>query len=224
MTRMLLVIGFALSCLLADDGPPQKVQTTKTEHMDFAPGGVLRMKNSTGALIVEGWDRPEVEITTIKFTKTAYGNRAEGERALDEAHTAVNHSAGEIVITTDFPSKGSHRLPRRGSPSIDLTYEIKVPRNTKLIVDHDTGDVQVTNLTNDIQATVRNGEIAVYLPAEGQYSIDARSKFGGVTTGLPGHEQRLPWLIGQSFANQAAAAGHKIYLRARAGDILIFSR
>ena len=218
---MLLVIGFALSCLLADDGSPQKIQTTKTQRMDFAPGGVLRMKSSTGALIVEGWDRPEVEITTIKLTKAAYGNRADGERALEEAHTAVDHSAGEIVITTNFP-KGSHRLPRRGSVSVDLTYEIKVPRNTKLIVDHDTGDVQITNLTNDIQATVRNGEIAVYLPAEGQYSIDARSKFGGVTTGLPGHEQRLPWLIGQSFANQAPAAAHKVYLRARVGDILIF--
>jgi hypothetical protein len=224
MTRTLLVVGFALGCLLADDGPPQKVQTTKTERMDFAPGGVLRLKNSSGVLIVDGWDRPEVEITTIKSTKAEYGDRAEGERVLEDAHTAVDHSTGEIVITTDFPSKGSHKLPRRGERSVDLTYEIKAPRNTKLIVDHEAGDVQVANLTNDIQVTVRNGEIAVYLPAEDKYDIDARTKFGGVTTGLQGHQQRLPWLIGQSFANQAAAAAHKVYLRARAGDILIFSR
>src|SRR5712691_5945049 len=121
MTRMLLVMGLALGCLAADDAPRQTFQTTTTERVDFAAGGVLRLKNSTGMLMVEGWDRPEVEITTIKVTKARYATRAEGERVLAEMHSAIEHSGGEIVITTDFPRKSGIKPFRRGRIGVDLT-------------------------------------------------------------------------------------------------------
>jgi len=103
--------------------------------------------------------------------------------------------------------------------------------------------VAVSGLANDIQMTVGQGEITLYLPVQGQYTIDAESKFGGVSTTLPGHQRRSRWLIGESFAVQTSAstapagpappsaaaprdaapgAAHKVYLRLGSGDILIF--
>jgi len=242
MLRMLLVIGFALGCLRAEDTTRQKVQTTTTERMDFAPGGVLRLKNSVGTLTVDGWDRPEVEITTIKITKSRYSNRADGEKVLGEVKTAIEHNSGEVVITTDFVRTGIFKPPFKGGVNVDLTYQIKAPRDTKLIADHDRGGVVVSSLASDINVTVHQGEITVYLPVQGQYVIDAKSKFGAVSTTLPGHQRRSRWIIGESFASQtpaspapaspapggAAAPGdapggaHKLYLRVGGGDILIF--
>ena len=56
-------------------------------------------------------------------------------------------------------------------------YDIRVPRNARLAVDHDTDYVFVDNLMGDIHVTVLHSSITLCLPAEGQYAIDARSKF-----------------------------------------------
>src|ERR1035437_1082763 len=71
-----LALLFGMSCLLlADDEVKQKVKVTHTERVDFPSGGRLRVRNSIGELTVEGWERPDVEITTIKSTKAAYASR-----------------------------------------------------------------------------------------------------------------------------------------------------
>ena len=127
MKRILtLIIG--LSCLLAaNDEAPQKIQVTKTEHADLAAGGIVRLKNSTGELTIEGWDQPGVEITTTKSTKLAYSaTGAEHDKAahmLNQVRVSAATEAGELVITTDFPR---HRrfLPRPsvGSTDFDLGF------------------------------------------------------------------------------------------------------
>ena len=71
MTRTLAVIGLGVSCLLADNEPRQTLQVTNTQRVDFASGGALRLANSVGELAVQGWDRPYVEITTVKSTKAS---------------------------------------------------------------------------------------------------------------------------------------------------------
>jgi hypothetical protein len=185
---------------------------------------LLRFKNSVGELTVEGWDRPDVEIATIKRTKAEYASRdrEKGSRELDRVRIAVERRGDELVITTDFPR---HRvLPPssllRPATGFDLEYHVKAPMNARLAVDHDKGEVHVDNLTSDVHATVLNGGITLHLPQQGVYSIDAKSDFGGVTCDFPGHERRRPWLFGHQIV-QAAPAGHNLYLRVGFGDITI---
>lgn len=85
MLKILVLIGIGASYLLmADDAPIVQVQTTHTERMDFPSGGVLHMTKSTGDLTVEGWDRPDVEITTIKSTKSYHPrDRTAAAKSLD---------------------------------------------------------------------------------------------------------------------------------------------
>src|SRR5450432_4270312 len=72
MTHRLPVLVFGFSVLtigmplFADTMPTQPVQATTTEHMNFAPGGTIRLNNSFGYLSVEGWDQAEVEVTVVK--------------------------------------------------------------------------------------------------------------------------------------------------------------
>jgi hypothetical protein len=224
-TMRRLAVIFGMTCLLfADDEPKRKVQIVHTEHTDFPSGGLLRLKNSIGELTVEGWDRPDVEITTIKSTTVAYasGDRDRAAHELDKVRISVERRGDEIVITTGFPR---HRGPAPGSPlrpatSIDLDYHIKIPMNARLAVDHGTGEVHVDNLTSDIHITVRNGGITLLLPQEGKYRINARSDFGSVTSDLPGHEKRNPWLLGHQFV-QGTSAPHNLYLTVGFGDIMI---
>jgi len=193
-----------MSCLLAaDDEFRQKVQVTKTEHVGFPPGGTVRLKNSTGEITIEGWDQAGVEITTIKSTKDGYAS-SEREKAsddLDGVQIAAERRGDELVITTDFPR---HRVfPRSsllgGTRSFDLAYRIKVPREARLVVDHDGGDVHIDGVMGDIRATARQGEITLRLPEEAPYAIDAKSDLGSVISDFPGTTKRRFWLVGHQF-------------------------
>jgi hypothetical protein len=202
--------------LLADEGAKQKVQVVHTDHMDFPAGGLLRLKNSTGEVMVEGWDRPDVEITTVKSTKDALAapDREKASKELDEVRISVQRQGEELVITTE--------IPRRRSllKTFDLDYRIKVPMNARLAVDHGSGEVYVDNLASDMNVTVRNGEMTLLLPHEGQYTIDAKSRIGGVTSEFAGTEKRARWLLGHQFV-EGTGAGHKLHLRVGYGDITI---
>src|SRR5947209_18395674 len=102
MMRPLAVIAFGASCLLGENEPRQTVQVTNTQRVDFASGGVLKLTNSIGELAVQGWDRPYVEITTIKSTKGAYTfpEREKATQELDKVLIAVERQGDELAITT----------------------------------------------------------------------------------------------------------------------------
>ena len=243
MIRRLVVVVLALSgLLLADDGTKQVVQVTKTEHMAFPSGGVLRLTNSIGDLMVEGWDQPDMQITTTKSTKAEYdsGERERGAQELDQVRSAVKRDGNEIVIGTDFHRHRIFPHPFHAGTRFDLQYDIKVPRSAQLFIDHDDGDVYIDNVTGGIHVTVRKGQITLRLPEEGGYVIDARSKFGGVYSDFPGQEERKLWFLGHEFTNPPSSrvrsgslAGEKVsnppssaipklFLRVASGDIVIF--
>jgi hypothetical protein len=213
-----------MSCLvLANDEPKQRVQVAKTEHVDLPAAGTVRLKNSTGELTVEGWDQPGVEITTVKSTKAEYAS-AEREKAsheLDRVRIAMKRNSDELVIATEFPKSRiwppSH--PLGGATDFDLDYHIRVPRDTKLAVEHYAGEVYFDGITGDIHATALQGAIILHLPEEGQYTIDAKSNLGNVISDFPGSTKRRLW-FGHEFV-QSSAAPHKLYLRDKFGDIII---
>jgi hypothetical protein len=221
---VLALIGFGISSMvLADDEPQQFVQVTKTERLDFPSGGLLRLKNSIGQVTIVGWDRPDVELTTTKSTKDLY-NSQDREKALGElnqVHIAAERHGDELVITSDFQRHGIFKPLLRGGTRFDLDYRISVPRNARLVIEHDTGFVSLENVAGDIRVTASQGEIAVHLPEDGQYAIDAKSKLGDVISDFPGHAQRKLWFLGKQFTHENAAASQKIDLRAGYGDIII---
>jgi len=220
----LALIGLGMSCLApAADEPQQFFQVTKTERLDFPPGGLLRLKNSIGQVMVEGWDRPDVELNTTKSTKDAYNSqdREKAVRELDQVRIAAERHGDELVITTAFQRYGTFKPLLRGGTRFDLEYRISVPRNARVTIEHDTGYVSLDNVAGDIHVTASQAEIALHLPEDGQYAIEARSKLGDVTSDFPGHMQRKLWFLGKQYAHENAAASQKIDLRAGYGDIII---
>src|SRR5579862_8433001 len=165
--RRILTLIFGFSCVLLADDP-----VTNTRHADLPAGGAVLLKNSTGELTIEGWDQPGVEITTTKS----------GKRAAD-VKVSVTHDGNDLVITTDFPRHGRF-LPRPsvGARDFDLSYLIRVPRDAKVIVDHDAGEIHLAGLTGDIRATMNQGTITVRVSADSQYTVYAISRIGDVTS------------------------------------------
>jgi hypothetical protein len=224
--RILAVIGFGATCLLfGADEIKQKAQVSKTEHIDFPSGGTLRLTNSVGVLTVEGWDRPDVEITTIKSTKVAYDSRdrEKAQRLLDRVRVTAERRGDEVVIATDFPRYRTFPppYPLARETNFDLEYRIKAPNSARLIADHDVGEVNIDSLVGDIQVTLLQGEMMLHLPEEGRYDVNAKSDLGSVNSDFPGQRKRRPWLIGHRTVYEDSKAAHKLNLKVGFGDIMI---
>ena len=107
------------------------------------------------------------------------------------------------------------------SLSFPLRMSIKAPSATRLIADHDVGEVNIDGLEGDIHVTLLQGEIMLHVPEEGRYNITAKSDFGGVQSDFPGVEKRRRWIIGHRIVNEDSPAAHTLNLRVGFGDIII---
>jgi hypothetical protein len=187
MTRKLAVVFFGLSLLgaalplFAEEGFPQSFQVTSTEHVDFPPGGTIRLNDSYGYLSVEGWDERQVEITITKSTDRFYkpSQQEEAKRHLDLIHVVTERrSDTELSITTNRASRNGNfapPLPPTTKAGVTVDYQIHVPRDSRLVIHHDTGYVLVSAVRGDIEATSHTGDMIVMLPASDPYSIDAET-------------------------------------------------
>jgi hypothetical protein len=223
-----LIIGvhiLGLSAVLTaavDDVPKQKAIVANTEHFDLPAGVALRLNNSIGHLTIEAWDEPGVEVTTIKSSKVDLDAK-DRERALQELGrvkiTGARHG-DEFVIQSDYPKYRKIARPFTGITNFDLEYVVKAPRSTRLLVDHDIGQVFIDGMTGDIHATNHMGDVELHLSDDAQYDFDARVKFGAVNSDFPGHEQRHHWL-GHEFVHSGSTSPRKLYLRVGVGDIVV---
>lgn len=239
--RMLAALGIVTGCLLlaanepGEAGPKQaapkqkapkeKARVSKTERIDFPPGGTLRFTNSVGVLTVEAWDRPDVEMTTIKSSKVELDarGREKATHDLEKVTVAAERHGDGLVVATAFPAHRPFRLPYplSGEPNFDMEYQIKAPANARIVVEHTLGDVNIDGLAGDIQVKVAQGEILLHLPQEEKYTIDAKSDFGSVNSDFSELEKRTGWLLGHKSVDEDAAAPHKLNLKVGFGDIVI---
>jgi hypothetical protein len=231
-----LLVTFAISTLIplgAGDLSTQIVRVSETKTLDAGSNGTIHLENSRGAVTIEGWDQPRVEITVIKSTRGLFrvsdpAQRDSATHLLDRIRIQSERSGNEILISAQIPPSERRNLNRE----MLVEYEIRAPRDSKIVVDRGNGGVYVAGMTGDIRATMQQGQITLLLPENAEYRIDARAKAGEVYSDFDGQEQRHH-LLGHSFVTDHSvatspsstggppAAAHRLYLRVGFGDIAI---
>ena len=221
------VIFFTLlgSCLMLATTDPtgmkQKARVVDTEQMVFSSGGTIELQDSFGQVSIEGWDWPEVELTVTKTTQRKYSD-LEMPHAMAELDRILigteRPSDNHLVITTTFPDRNLTR-PLRGKSNVDLEYRIRAPRQTRLIVKHNIGEVNVSDIVGDMRLTARIGDISLRLSPEARYAVDAKAKVGGVCSEW-GNLTR-DHAMGAQDLQPAGAPAYELYLRVGIGDITV---
>jgi hypothetical protein len=100
-----------------------------------------------------------------------------------------------------------------------MEYRIRAPRNAKLVIHHKDGNVLISNMLGDIEATGRSGDLVILLPEGGKYAIDAKSQFGTLSSDFDGGLHHVLWRSG--FRLEAPAPAQRIRLRIAVGGIEI---
>jgi hypothetical protein len=202
-------------------GMKQKARVVDTEQMVFSSGGTIELQDSFGQVSIEGWDRAEVELSVIKTTQRKY-SELEMPHAMAELDRILigteRPSDNHLVITTTFPDRNMTR-PLRGKSNVDLEYHIRAPRQTRLIVKHDIGEVNVSDIVGDMRLTARIGDISLHLSPEARYAVNAKAKVGEVCS-VWGNSMR-DHLIGAQALEPADPPAYELYLRVGVGDISV---
>jgi len=216
----------AIPLFAAADAVGKPAEVTTTDHVNFAPGGLIRIDGSYGTLNIEAWDKEEVEVTVTKSRPLRFGESPApdlDQRKLESIgiKTALK-SPAELTISTTLPPRHGLRirpLPANSTNDVVADYEIHVPRDSRLAIRHGSGLVQVRGVTGDIQASASRGDILLWLPL-GAYSIDAKTRFGTVSSELDGvSHDRL--LLGERFARASPAPSQRLDLRMGFGGITL---
>jgi hypothetical protein len=188
----------------------ERASYVTTHASDFNPGGRVDVEGSFGELHITGWDQPRIEVVVKRKTQKEYdpARIARAEELLRQVVVDIEElNAGHLVITTRFPDRNLLTRPLKGKTNLDLTYEIRLPRNTALNVHHDVGDVRIDDISGDVNATCKIGEIVISAPPEISFAIDAKARIGSVDSRIP--------------ADTAAQADRTLYARVGIGDIRI---
>ena len=213
-------VTFAISVaipLTAGSLSTQIVTVSETKTLDAAPAGTVHLENSWGTVNIEGWDQPRVEITVIKSTTGLFRaseavQRDAGTHLLEHAQIKSERNGDEILIST--------QVPRRDRAALNVLYNIRAPRGSKIVIDRGNGGVYITGMAGDMQAGMGQGQIILTLPENVEYGVNARAKAGEVYSDSEGREQRHH-LLGHSFTGGPSTPTHKLYLRVCYGDIVI---
>ena len=207
-----------------EKGPKQSFEATHAERVPFAPGGTIRLNFSYGYLTVEGWDAPEVEITVIKSTDSFYepSQQQAAVQTFEQVRVVTERrSDKEVAISTMIP--GRHRFLPNAKRGVTVEYRIHVPRDSRLVVRHDNGNVWVSDVTGDLDVHSHTGDMIVMLPDQGPYSIDARTRLGSVSSDVTGKSRSRisQFLVGSHLDYASQAPKRRVYLRMGRGSIEI---
>lgn len=242
-----LILPLTLAAaLLGGVRPVQGAERVWEKRFALPPGGHVSVVNVHGSVLVEGWDRAEVEATV------AIRSGAPTDQ-LDDVQVAVQSSDQGVEFHTLYPS--GLDTPVR------VDYRLRVPRQVRLdelstlqgdIVVHDVeGVVQARNLHGDIeginvsgsvvaqaltgnilvslralpdphrpfQLTTLNGNVDLVLPAQANADLALSTVAGNIVADYPFQVSSIP---GDSSRHaQVGAGGVMIELRTVRGNIRV---
>ena len=161
-----------LAVLGAWAAPPE--EKVWSASYPLAPGGEVSVTNVQGSIVVEGWERAEVELTAVQVV--AAGST--------EAAIAVERGPGRLAVRTLYPAENLE--------PVEVNYFLRVPRQARLEgLLTVNGDIHVRAVEGTVAARTLNGNIEQEGAAG---SVRARALNGNIRLAmraLPGRDGEL---------------------------------
>jgi DUF4097 and DUF4098 domain-containing protein YvlB len=155
-----VVMALPMSVRAQDDGVQIRGITRVDTTVRLDRGGAVDLSLISGKIRVTGWDRADVKISaTIESGRLRFD---------------ANSSRVSLAVE-DYDNEGrrSHRHNNVG----DATYDVSVPRGSRLILEAVSGDVIAKGSQGEIEASSVSGDVDV---SDGVRAVSAESVSGSV--------------------------------------------
>ena len=210
----LLLSTAAAPCLAA--------QTPAVEQFERAiplpSGGAFSLSNINGSIEIEGWDRPEVQISARKFTSGSLED-------LRQVGIEVSVVSGSVSVVTHYP-QGS-------GVDVNVEFHVRVPARVRLAsVSTVNGSVTVHDVSGEGSLVAVNGNVLLARAAgifsgratNGNVSLELLSLDGGLAPAAGSARAASPAALSAQTINGSvvvalpAEAGAELEARTQNGD------
>jgi lia operon protein LiaG len=146
MKTVLIVATVALAASLSGRfvWPWSDVHSVQTSSYSLPATGTIAVRDSSGDVKLEGWDRDSVQLIVRKQATT--------DADLDSLNAAVTERGGVLGVVAQYPED---------CRNCDISFEIKMPRGAHVVVDSSSGDVSVSNAAGPVRVGTASGDIEV---------------------------------------------------------------
>ncbi len=139
--RSFLMLTLFLGAIL----PAHAAERVWEKRFALPPGGYVSVVNMQGSVLVEGWDRSEVEASVAMHSATPTDQ-------IDDVQVAVQAREDGVVFHTLYPSGLDN--------PIRVDYRLRVPRQVRLEeLSTLDGDIIVHNVEGSMKARSLHGDI-----------------------------------------------------------------
>ena len=154
-----VIFLFCASCVVAVVGNPEygRFLPPKEFHKNvpLPAGGTLSLENWGGDILINGWEKDEVDITAEEISGRSFGRRIQfiNKRGL-EPNVQVDEEDGFIRIRTDESA--------RDDETSRVNYTLSVPHsvNLKDILNR-KGDIHITDLYGKVSLNLQEGDVRI---------------------------------------------------------------
>jgi len=204
---LVAALSLTAACDIALSGAREEATETVTRSFPLSPGGTLDIATTNGRIEVVAGTSPTVEVKAVKVAKAA---TKEGAADLLKRLQLKEEVTADLVKLRAERSGPS--LTGWGN-STEIRYYVKVPANTKVVLDTTNGEIEVENVTasaqmetvngqinarglgGDVKASTVNGGVDIALAAvTGDVTVETTN--GGVTVRVPADAKAL--LLGRT--------------------------
>jgi DUF4097 and DUF4098 domain-containing protein YvlB len=165
LLRLILAAGVLVAPPLSAGGQDyQGVQIRGLTRIDTTVrldrGGAVDLSLISGKIRVTGWDRSDVKVAA----------------SIDNGVLRFNANSSRVSLSVDDSYDDDHRGRRHHNVG-DATYDVSVPRGSRLILEAVSGDVTAKGSQGEIEASSVSGNVDV---SDGVRSVSAEAVSGGV--------------------------------------------
>jgi DUF4097 and DUF4098 domain-containing protein YvlB len=203
-------LSLTAGCDIALSGAREEATETVNRSFPLSPGGTLDIATTNGRIEVVGGSGSTVEVKAVKVAKAA---TKEGAAELLKKLQIKEEVTADLVKLRAERNRGTGASLTGWGTSAEVRYYVKVPANTKVILNTTNGEIEVENVTasaqmetvngqingrglgGDVKASTVNGGVDIALAAvTGDVNVETTN--GGVTVRLPGDAKAL--LLGRT--------------------------
>jgi DUF4097 and DUF4098 domain-containing protein YvlB len=201
------------------DSPPQSVEqrageatlTEEVKTFPLTPDSKVSVTNISGEVSIEGWDQPQAEVRV-----TRRGGSPDDRRRVEVKY---------IFDGTNLTLRTAQN--RNG---IDVKYDIKLPRGTKLItVEGVSSDLNISDLNGPVSVNTQSGSIEMrdingdVTASTASGSINISEIRGKISANSASGSIEIRDIVGTVKANTASGDMNVVFETVTSGDELKFS-
>jgi hypothetical protein len=158
----------------------QTLREEFSKEFQLTSSSELTVDNQFGNITVTTWDQNKVSI--VVNVEVTHSDEAKAKKLLDKIKIDLGEEGNRIVAKTKFGEDNKLETGKKGEKqAIQINYFIKCPKNLKMQLDNQFGDIIVGSLSGFFSADLQFGSLSAVSLSGPETSIDMQ--FGKLTIG-----------------------------------------